>query len=115
MLEEPLTRSPAYYTSPSRFPFDDPFFNSPAIARPAVDVAEEGNSYVVEAELPGVQKENVEVRIGDGGRSVTIEGKTVNRRSTSPQTTNASAESTEGEFLCLSDIPLSRPVLTILL
>lgn len=43
---------------------------------PAVDVHEDGNEYVVEAELPGVKKENLEVIIGDGGQSLTIEGKT---------------------------------------
>jgi HSP20 family molecular chaperone IbpA len=47
--------------------------------RPAVDVAEEGNSYVIEAELPGVRKEDISVEIGDNGRSVTIQGKIVRR------------------------------------
>jgi HSP20 family protein len=46
---------------------------------PAVDVHEDGNAYVVEAELPGVKKENVELRIGDNGQSLTIEGRTVIR------------------------------------
>ncbi|KAJ4482145.1 HSP20-like chaperone [Lentinula aciculospora] len=87
MLEEPLTRSPALLYKPI---FNDPFFNSPALARPAVDVSEEGNKYVIEAELPGVPKENVDVRIGDHGHSVTIEGKVVNRRGgPSPVTENA--------------------------
>lgn len=81
MLEEPLGRPPAYM---SGFPgpralFDDPFFNSPAALRPAVDVSEQGNNYIVEAELPGVKKENVNVRIGDGGRTLTIEGKVFSR------------------------------------
>jgi len=81
LLEEPLGRSSAFYPhGRSRSLFDDPFFHSPAALRPAVDVTEEGNNYVVEAELPGVKKENVEVRIGDGGRSLTIEGKVVSRR-----------------------------------
>jgi HSP20 family protein len=39
-----------------------------------VDVSEDGDNYVVETELPGVKKEDMEVRVGDGGRSVTIEG-----------------------------------------
>ncbi|KAF4577174.1 small heat shock protein (HSP20) family protein [Pleurotus pulmonarius] len=86
MFEEPLTRSPAYYGSPSRALFDDPFFQTAGfgLSRPAIDVTEEGNGYVVEADLPGVKKENVEVRIGDGGRSLTIEGKVI-RRSTAPE------------------------------
>ncbi|ETW81571.1 hypothetical protein HETIRDRAFT_409448 [Heterobasidion irregulare TC 32-1] len=97
MLEEPLGRAPGYAGLPMRSFFDDPFFNSPTHARPAIDVSEEGNQYVVEAELPGVKKDNVEVRIGDGGRSVTIEGKIV-RRSSAPQTEEGStaATSTEG-------------------
>ncbi len=44
-----------------------------------MDVSEDGKNYVVETELPGVKKEDMEVRIGDGGRSVTIEGKILQR------------------------------------
>jgi len=44
-------------------------------AEQRVFLREQGNKYVVEAEMPGVRKENVEVRIGDGGRSLTFEGK----------------------------------------
>lgn len=55
-----------------------------------MDVTEEGKHYIVEAELPGVKKENIEVRIGDGGRSVTIEGKIVDRRV--PQVEEAKAD-----------------------
>ena len=87
MLEEPLGRSPSYMGG--RFPprefFDDPFFNSPSLLRPAVDVSEQGDKYVVEAELPGVKKENVNVRIGDGGRTLTIEGKVFSRSGEQPQ------------------------------
>ncbi|EIW59489.1 HSP20-like chaperone [Trametes versicolor FP-101664 SS1] len=94
MLEEPLGRPPAYM---SGFPgpralFDDPFFHSPASLRPAVDVSEQGNNYIVEAELPGVKKENVNVRIGDGGRTLTIEGK-VFSRSGEPEQQPADASS----------------------
>ena len=60
--------------------------------QPAVDVTEEGNNYVIEAELPGVKKENISVRIGDGGKSVTIEGKVVSRRG-GPRTVDANADS----------------------
>lgn len=56
--------------------FDDPFFNNTRRLRsPAVEINEEGDHYVVEAELPGVKKEDIDVRIGDAGRSLTIEGK----------------------------------------
>ena len=79
MFDEPM-RTPTYMGFPQmRSMLDDPFFRYPNSLRPAVDVSEEGNNYVVEAELPGVKKENVQVRIGDGGRSVTIEGKVVER------------------------------------
>ncbi|KAI0699111.1 HSP20-like chaperone [Cytidiella melzeri] len=82
MLEEPLGRSPAFIGSTHRPFLEDPFFRDPfqSALRPAVDVVEEGNNYVVEAELPGVKKEDVHVRVGDGGRSVTIEGRVVDRR-----------------------------------
>ncbi|KAI0317776.1 HSP20-like chaperone [Amylostereum chailletii] len=81
MLEEPLGRHPGFTALPSRVFLDDPFFNASLsqVARPAVDVTEEGDQYVVEAELPGVKREDIDVRIGDGGRSVTIEGKIVQR------------------------------------
>ncbi|KAJ6508796.1 HSP20-like chaperone [Mycena sanguinolenta] len=74
MLDEPLTRS-AF--GRSRSLFDDPFFslNREMLRGPTLDVSEAGNTYVVEAELPGVKKENLEIRIGDGGRSLNIEGK----------------------------------------
>ncbi|KAJ7863126.1 HSP20-like chaperone [Mycena olivaceomarginata] len=76
MLDEPLARSSAGFGR-SRSLFDDPFFslNREMLRGPALDISEAGNNYVVEAELPGVKKENLEVRIGDGGRSLTIEGK----------------------------------------
>ncbi|EJC98114.1 HSP20-like chaperone [Fomitiporia mediterranea MF3/22] len=46
--------------------FNDPFFSafptSTSLNTPAVDVSEEPNAFVVEAELPGVKKENLELR-----------------------------------------------------
>ena len=101
MLEEPLGRSsfvgPAALTPFSRSRgnpfavFGDPFFqNSNA---PAVDVTEEPNAFVVEAELPGVKKENVDLRIGDNGQSLTIEGRTFFRSAPS----EANAAVTEGQ------------------
>lgn len=82
MLEEPLSRStPTFYGFPNRPFFADPFLTSPSTVHPALDLTEEGNDYVVEAELPGVKKENIDITVGDGGRSVTIQGRTVSRRS----------------------------------
>lgn len=99
MLEEPLGgRSGAGV--PSRSFLDDPFFNAPQFARPAVDVSEEANQYIVETELPGVKKEDVEVRIGDGGRSVTIEGNIIQRKGyaggNEPTISDSSAPQVEG-------------------
>ncbi|KAK7469221.1 hypothetical protein VKT23_003710 [Stygiomarasmius scandens] len=105
MLDEPIHRAPNSLPSIMRTrPFlDDPFFSPLSSSfgsglRPAVDVSEEGNKYVVEAELPGVKKENVEVRIGDDGRSLTIQGRVVTRGPESPseahnQTQNQTQES----------------------
>ncbi|EKM51483.1 uncharacterized protein PHACADRAFT_261631 [Phanerochaete carnosa HHB-10118-sp] len=92
MLEEPFGRSPTYTSFPRTRLFEDPVFTSPALLRPAMDVTEEGNHYIVEAELPGVKKENVQVRIGDGGRSITIEGKVVDRRGVAPEGQSASSK-----------------------
>lgn len=39
-----------------------------------MDLSEQGNEYIVEAEVPGVKKENLNVQVGDGGRSITVEG-----------------------------------------
>ncbi len=67
--------------------FNDPFFNRSEFEMnlPAVDLTEHANEFVVEAELPGVKKENVEIRIGDGGQSLTIEGKSFVRSSSGRQ------------------------------
>ena len=42
------------------------FFESPAQTGFRVDVADNGDHYMMEAELPGVQKENVKVSIENG-------------------------------------------------
>lgn len=81
MLEEPFGRSAVGYGFPqSRSVFADPFFERANALRPAVDVVEEGDKYIVEADLPGVKKDNVDITIGDGGRSITIQGKTASRQ-----------------------------------
>lgn len=96
MLEEPFGRHPAYMDAfpQSRSFLEDPIFQHSNSLRPAVDVSEEGTNYVIEAELPGVKKENVQVRVGDGGQSVTIEGRIV-RRST-PEASQPAASSETG-------------------
>ncbi|TFK40648.1 HSP20-like chaperone [Crucibulum laeve] len=72
LLEDPFARTPAsFYGFPSRT--DDPF--TKLMMRPAVDITEEGDKYILDADLPGVKKENIEVRIGDNGESITIQGR----------------------------------------
>ncbi|PVF97187.1 HSP20-like chaperone [Serendipita vermifera] len=54
-------------------------------ATPALNLTEENGTYVVEAEVPGVKKENLDVRVGDGGRSLTIEGRVVQAGKQQPE------------------------------
>lgn len=71
ILEEPARAGPAVFYNAARFsrgPFQ-------AWDRPAIDLSEKGDTFIIEAELPGMKKENLEVHVGDRGRSVTIEGK----------------------------------------
>jgi len=83
MLEDPLGGQMAPFGLRQRGrPFDHPFSREGGI-RPSVDLSEEGNAYIVEAELPGVKKENIEVNVGDNGQSVTIQGR-IHQRSTQP-------------------------------
>jgi HSP20 family molecular chaperone IbpA len=96
MLEEPLAMGTRSSGGAARSVFDDPFFKAAFVNRPAVDVTEEGDKYVLEADLPGVKKENIEVRIGDSGRSVTIEGKVVDRRRGSQTMDDAAVEASDG-------------------
>lgn len=102
MLEEPISGRGPYMglnrtSLPSLFDFD--------ISRsPAIDIREEGSKYLLEAELPGVKKEDIEVRVGDAGRSITIEGKVAERR-TEPQSVeapNTTVESTETRMFTTS-------------
>ncbi|KDN43850.1 hypothetical protein RSAG8_05843, partial [Rhizoctonia solani AG-8 WAC10335] len=39
------------------------------------DISEEEKGYVVRAELPGVQKQDLDIHVGNDGRSLTIEGR----------------------------------------
>lgn len=48
--------------------------NGPIVRSPHVHLSDEEGKYVVEAELPGINKENLDVSIGDNGRSLTIKG-----------------------------------------
>ncbi|KAG9016370.1 hypothetical protein FRB90_003079 [Tulasnella sp. 427] len=73
-------------------PFESLFRENSSFGRTAqVELKEEGNSYVIEAELPGVKKENLDVSVGENGRSITIEGKVVARSADSQAPAQADA------------------------
>lgn len=95
LFEEPLTRgTPTFYGFPHRQFLSDQLLTSSGAIHPALDLTEEGNHYIVEAELPGVKKENIDITIGDGGRSVTIQGRTISRR---PSESSAETGTSRGE------------------
>ncbi|KAG9048780.1 hypothetical protein FS837_012067 [Tulasnella sp. UAMH 9824] len=59
---------------------------------PHVHLNDEADKYVIGAEVPGVSKENLDVSIGDNGRSVTIKGNTF---SSSEEVTDEKAKEAE--------------------
>lgn len=103
LLEEPFFRPTAFNTPFHSHPVHRGAFLSPF--RPNVYVAEQPKAYVVEAELPGVRKEDLEVRVGDNGQSIVIEGKLQNRwrdgqlvdSSAAPAIENGNGPSSEGK------------------
>ena len=56
---------------PSSSIFDDPFFNSPKES-PAVNVIENKNDFVVEVEVPGLSKENLDLNVQED--TLTVSG-----------------------------------------
>ncbi|KAG8947044.1 hypothetical protein FRC04_011224 [Tulasnella sp. 424] len=83
--------------------FEDPFESlfsrvSPfGVGRSAkVELTEEGNNYVIQAELPGVKKENLDVTVGDNGRSITIEGRVFARSADSQPQEVGATDATQG-------------------
>lgn len=97
LLDEPFARPSNNLTSNALF--NEPFFNRADFGRnlPAVDLTEHENEFVVEAELPGVKKENIEIRIGDGGQSLTIEGKSFVKSSISSDTQSETPAAKPGQ------------------
>lgn len=65
----------------------------PEVRTPRVRVTEEDNSYIVNAEVPGIKKEELDVSIGDGGRSLTIQAESSSGTPPTPAATPA-AEAT---------------------
>ncbi|KAJ1309350.1 hypothetical protein OPQ81_006129 [Rhizoctonia solani] len=62
-----------------------------------VDVSEEGKEYVVRAELPGVQKKDLDIHIGNDGRSLTIEGHVYRTNRPTRDAANAPEQPKTGE------------------
>ncbi|QRV92611.1 heat shock protein HSP20 family protein [Ceratobasidium sp. AG-Ba] len=91
MLEDPFFTSPFYpATRSARFSPNDW-----SQRQAAVEMSEEGNEFVIQAEMPGVKKENLDVQLGDDGRSLTIQGHVhkVNKALSQPSTPGASSDS----------------------
>ncbi len=115
ILEEPFRRShypssnavSRHGASPFGTFFNDPFFNRGAafeLNAQDLDIrlTEYSNEFVARALLPGVKKENVEIKIGDGGQSLTIEGKSFvrsasNERPEAPATTEGQASTVQAK------------------
>jgi HSP20 family molecular chaperone IbpA len=75
LMEDPFSVNPSF---PAQGQFHEPFGGFSWQNRLALNLTEgEDGSYLVEAEVPGVKKENLDIKVGDGGRSLTIEGRVV--------------------------------------
>jgi HSP20 family molecular chaperone IbpA len=75
LLEEPLPRNFAALPVSAR----NRQVALPRFNQPSVEVHEEAHRYVVEAELPGVRKEDLKVSVTEGGRALTIAGSRITR------------------------------------
>ncbi|MGI6262031.1 MAG: Hsp20/alpha crystallin family protein [Acutalibacteraceae bacterium] len=53
----------------------DNFFGSMNLAEFKTDIREDGDHYVLEADLPGFNKEDIKVDIGDGALTITAQRK----------------------------------------
>jgi HSP20 family molecular chaperone IbpA len=79
MLEEPLHRSSPYYAPLARQAAIPRFGGLAGFNGPAVQLLDEGSVFTVEAELPGVRREDLNVSIGENGRQLTIRGSRATR------------------------------------
>lgn len=61
-----------------------------------IDVTEEDDKFIIETEVPGLKKGNLDISIGNGGRNITIQGKSVDRRNDSTKPQEVSSEPSEG-------------------
>jgi len=74
----------------------------PASWSPRVDVRENKDSLVVQAELPGISKEDVQVEVNDG--VLTISGKTASRKDVTEESVHR-IERQYGEFMRSFNLP----------
>lgn len=51
--------------------FSDPFFERKESRLMKTDIKEKGNNYVIEVDLPGYEKENIEIEMEDGYLKIT--------------------------------------------
>lgn len=77
MMDDPFSMDPDY-SALSRQRRADPY--NWQSTTPALNLSEENDTYIIEAEVPGVRKENLDLKVGDGGRSLTIEGRVFSRQ-----------------------------------
>lgn len=89
-LFDDVSRAHPAYSIVNR-PFDRQFEPFLQPRHPSIDVSEQGNEYIIEAEVPGVKKENLNVRVGDGGRSITVQGQIHTRSPSQSKSVDASA------------------------
>ncbi|KAG8736621.1 hypothetical protein FRC10_009118 [Ceratobasidium sp. 414] len=91
LIEDPFFSSHPYALTRSARPESWQTFRFQRQA--AVELSEDGNNIVVQAEVPGVQKENLDVHLGNDGQSLTIEGR-VHRVNKASRPAPAAAEQT---------------------
>jgi HSP20 family protein len=53
--------------------FENPIWERPMSMMPAINMKDDGNQYLIEAEMPGLEDEDVEIEVH--GRQITIKGK----------------------------------------
>jgi len=99
LADEPFSRPLAVASRHDPF---EPFFGPNLLGQlqqrsPAVNLAEEDGQYVLSAEVPGVKKENLEVHVGDNGRSITIQGRTLTDSTSDASSAPAEEASTSTE------------------
>ncbi|KAG8826279.1 hypothetical protein FRC19_009338 [Serendipita sp. 401] len=68
----------------------------------SLDMVDKGDTFSIEADLPGVKKENLNVRIGDNGRSLVIEG-SIGKKSDEQKAQTSTDQSSVTEHSLLSE------------